>query len=133
MARIAGRNGRLYVGLASGTAAAEPIQFMDKWTITFSVGTIDVTAMGDTNLVKVAGLPDVGGDFSGYYDDATVQTYTAASDGVARRFYLYPSTSNTGQYWYGTGTFDFNVDADVKGAVAVKGKWEATSSVAKVG
>lgn len=133
MARLAGRNGRIYIGLASGSVAAEPLNFIAKWSINFTTDDYDVTAMGDTVKQYVAGLPDSGGQFSGFYDDGTVQTYTAATDGIARRFYLYPSTSNTAQYWYGTAIFDFQADADVTGAITMQGKWRPTSSVTKVG
>ena len=51
--------------------------------------------MGDQNLIRVAGLPDASGDFSGFYDTVTAQTYTAATDGLPRNFYLYPSTLGT--------------------------------------
>jgi hypothetical protein len=98
VARIHGRNGRVYMALAPfGTA--EPLNFQAKWSISFATDKAEVTALGDSNKVYVAGLPDASGDFSGFYDDGTVQTYTAATDGVARKFYLYPSTAtpaNTG-------------------------------------
>lgn len=133
MARIAGRNGRLYVGLASGTAAAESVAFLNAFTVEFATDDIEVTAFGDSNKVYVAGLPDVKGTYAGFFDDATAQTYTAALDGVARRFYLYPNNTNVGQYWFGTATFDFSVDGSVADAVKVSGNFTAASTVAKIG
>lgn len=134
MARVGGRRGRLYVGIASDTAAAEAVAYLSKWSISASVDNIDVTAMGDTNKVTVAGLPDSSGSFSGFYDDASAQTWTAASDGLARRFYLYPTTpSATGPYWFGTALFDFTAEADVAGAVTISGDFSAASAVAKIG
>lgn len=133
MARLHGRRGSLYVGLASSTAAAEQVAFLNQWSIDFSVDDADATAFGDTNKVYLAGLPDAAGSFKGFYDDATVQVYTAASDGAARRVYLYPATSNTGQYWFGTALFDFNVDVKVSGAIDVGGKFKAASAFTKVG
>ena len=134
MARVGGRRGRLYVGIASDTASAEAVAYMSKWSISSSTDTIDVTAMGDTNKVTVAGLPDSSGSFSGFYDDASAQTYTASADGLARRFYLYPTTpSVTGPYWFGTALFDFSAEADVSGAVTVSGDWSAASPVTKIG
>jgi hypothetical protein len=133
MARIHGRRGRLYVGLASDSATAEPVAFLTDWSIKFEVDKSDVTAFGDTNKVYVAGLPDSQGDFGGFYDDATVQLYTAASDGLARKFYLYPDNSSTGKYFFGTSIFDFNVDGDVNGPVKVGGSWAAASAITKVG
>ena len=54
-------------------------------------------------------------------------------DGVARKFYLYPSTSTNTQYWFGSAIFDFNVNAAVDGAVQVTGNWRASTAIAKVG
>lgn len=134
MARIHGRKGRLYVGLASDTASAEPVTFLNKWSIGFSTDNVEVTANGDTNKTYVAGLPDASGSFSGFYDDATSQTFVSATDGLARRFYLYPTTpSVTGPYWFGTALFDFNAEADVGSAVSVSGDFQAASAVAKIG
>lgn len=132
MARIHGRNGRVYMSITSG-GTAEPVAFLNSWSINFSVDKAEVTAFGDANKVYVAGLPDASGDFSGFYDDATAQTYTAATDGVARKFYLYPSTLTNGQYWWGTVLPDFEVNAGVSGAAEVKSSWNAAGPITKVG
>lgn len=133
MARIAGRRGRLYVGLASGTAAAEPVAFLNSWSINFTVTKIDVTAFGDTNKTALAGLADAKGDFAGFYDNASAQLYTAATDGAARRVYLYPDIDLNTQYFHGTAVFDFNINGAVDGSVDIAGAWEAASNFAKVG
>jgi hypothetical protein len=132
MSRIAGRNGRVYLDVAGGGNAA-PLPFQAKWSISFSTDKYDVTALGDTTKTYVAGLPDASGDFSGFYDNATAQTYTAAVDGVARKFYLYPDTTNTAQYFFGTIFADIKIDGEVGGAIAVSSSWNAASSIAKVG
>lgn len=133
MGRIAGRRGRIYMGIASDTATAEPLPFFASWSVNFQTDKIEVTAMGDNNKVYVSGLPDASGDFKGFYDDATVQTYTAAVDGLARKFYLYPSTSLNTQYFFGTVLPDFSVNASVSGAVEVSASWSASTQVVKVG
>lgn len=130
MARKHGRNGRLYVAITSG-GTAEPVSFLREWSINFSVDNIEVTAFGDSNKVYVAGLPDSSGSFAGYFDSETAQLYTAATDGVARAFYLYPDTSDA-TYWYGTGLFDFSVSTPVDGAITVSGDFQAASNVVKV-
>jgi hypothetical protein len=132
MGRIHGRSGRVYMNLASG-GTAEPIAFLNSWSINFATDKVDVTAFGDLNKVYAAGLPDASGDFAGFYDDSSVQTYTAAVDGIARKMYLYPSTANTGQYWWGTILPDFQVNGAAGGAVEVKASWNAASDIAKVG
>src|SRR5215831_7831523 len=132
MARIHGKQGVFYMGIASG-ATASPVTFMSDWSINFSLDKVEVTAMGDKNKVYVAGLPDAAGDFSGWYDDATSQTYIAATDGVARNFYLYPNTSNQLNYFFGTFFPDFSVTGGVGQAVGIKGTWAAGSIVQRYG
>lgn len=131
MARLAGRSGRLYVSITSG-GTAEPITYLNQWSINFATDNIDVTAMGDTHKVYVSSLPDCSGSYAGFYDDATAQLFTSAIDNVARKFYLYPGSS-TAQYWFGTALFDFSVSADVSGAASISGDFAAASPVAKVG
>lgn len=132
MARIHGRNGSILMNLASGGSLAQ-IAFLNTWNINFTVDKAEVTAFGDANKVYVAGLPDCQGGFDGFYDDATVQTYTAATDGVARTMALYPSTLKATQYFYGNVLPDFATSADVGGAVAVKCTWAASGAVVKFG
>jgi hypothetical protein len=85
MVRRHGRNGQVYIGVTSA-AAASPCAFQASWSINMNTDKQDVTAFGDGNKVYVAGLPDSSGDFSGFLDDATSQTYIAAVDGPARNF-----------------------------------------------
>src|SRR5687767_10137155 len=133
MARIHGRRGRIYIGVASDTASAEPIPFLNSWSLNREVDKADVTAFGDTNKVYVAGLPDASGDIGGFYDTETAQLYTAASDGLARKFYIYPDTTDTSKYFFGTAFFDFNIEASATDPASVSGSWSAASSIIKVG
>jgi len=120
------------MALTSG-GTAEPVAFQAEWAINFSTPKIDVTAFGDTNKVTVNGLPEATGTFSGFYDDATAQTYTAAIDGVARKFYLYTNTTTNTQYFFGTINVDASFSSSVSGATTVSAAWEAASVIAKVG
>jgi hypothetical protein len=132
MSRIHGRNGIAYVGIASGSLAS-PVAYLADWTVNNTVDKVDVTAMGDKFKAYVAGLPDASGDFSGWYDDATSQTYIAAVDGIARNFYLYPNTNNLLNYFFGTIFPDFSVSGGVGAAVSVKSTWAAGSIVQRYG
>ena len=132
MGRIHGRNGRVYMNIASG-GTAEPIAFLSSWSIDFSVDKQEVTAFGDGNKIYVSGLSDASGDFSGYFDDSTAQTYTAATDGIARKFYLYFDTGQTSKYWFGTILADFKVNGAVGGAAEISSSWNAASNIARVG
>ena len=131
MARLHGRAGRLYAGIASA-GTPEPITFLNSWSFDASTDDVDVTAFGDTNKTYVSGLPDFKGSFAGFYDNATAQLYTAAIDGVARKTYLYPSTSDA-IYWFGTASFDVSIETGVSDAVKISGSFVATSAFTKVG
>lgn len=133
MSRIHGRNGQVYLGVTTG-AAAQPLAFVADWTINFATAKVDVTALGDSNLIWVAGLPDATGDFTGFYDTATGQTYAAAIDGQPRNFYLYPSLiglqgANPGQYFFGIILPDFTTSGGVAAAVTFKSSWNAAGTV----
>jgi hypothetical protein len=132
MARLSAQKGALYVAIASG-GTAERIAFLTQWSMSFATGRTDVTSFDDPNMTYISGKPDASGSFSGWYDNATAQTYTAAIDGVARKFYLYPDREVASQYWFGTGLFDFEVSGQHDGAVAISGSYAAASPVAKVG
>jgi hypothetical protein len=119
----------VYVGLTNG-AAASPCTFQASWSINMVTDKQEVTAFGDSNKTYVAGLPDASGDFSGFWDDATSQTYIAATDGLARNFYLYPDTTNTpNTYWFGTILPDFSADGAIGSAVNAKCSWNAASRI----
>ena len=132
MARIHGRNGIAYVGVSTASAAS-PVAFLSDWTMNYTVAKVDVTAMGDSNLTYVAGLPDASGDFSGWYDMASSQTYIAAADGLPRNFYLYPSTLTATQYFFGQILPDFAVTGGVAAGVAIKSTWNAASAIIRYG
>lgn len=130
--RIAGRRGALYIDL-TGSGAATPVPYIKKFTFESTAETYDVTAMGDDTKVYVAGLPDASGTYEGFYDTATSQLYTAATDGLARKTYLYPDRSIPATYFWGTATYDMSLDVDSAGPVAVSGSFKAATSFAKVG
>jgi hypothetical protein len=88
----------------------------------------------DQNLIWVAGLPDASGDFTGFYDTATAQTYVSATDGQPRAFYLYPSTiaaqiGPPAQYFFGTILPDYSLTGGVTAAVSLKSTWNAASRI----
>ena len=129
MARLHGRNGVIYMGVNNASAASLLSQ-QSAWTISMTVDHQEVTAFGDGNKVYVGGLPDASGDFTGFLDDATSQTYVAATDGLPRNFYLYPNvTSDPYMYWFGTVLPDFSADGAIASAVNAKSAWVAASKV----
>jgi hypothetical protein len=129
VARHHGRNASVYLGVTNG-AAASPCAFQASWTLNKTVAKQDVTAFGDPNLTYVAGLPDSSGDFGGFWDDATSQTYSAATDGLSRTLYLYPDISNSPTvYFFGQILPDWSVDGAIGGGVNFKSTWNAAGPI----
>ena len=132
MAREHGRNGVVYMGITQSggvSAAASPVAFLSDWTLNKVTDKVEVTAFNDSNKTYVAGLPDASGDFSGWYDSGTPQTYTAAGDGIPRNFYLYPNSLVATDYFYGTIIPDFSAAGGVAAAVSIKCTWNAAGPV----
>lgn len=130
--RFHGRNARLYAAIASG-GTATPVVFLSKIDMQNTTDKADATAFGDTNKVQLAGLPNDQGSYSGFQDIAGADFYTAARDGVARKFYLYPDVQNApGTYWFGTAFFDIAFSWDVAAASATSGNWTAATDIFRV-
>lgn len=132
MARSAGRNSQIYVSITSG-GSASPLLHAATWSLNLNVDQIEVTAFGDTSKTYVAGLADGTLDFSGFLSDtAGTSLVTAAIDGVARKFYLYPFNT-TSTYFFGTGFFGTTVETDVAGAVSMTGTAMMATPVTPIG
>lgn len=132
MSKYHGRNGRVYLA-ATTSGAAVPVPSLSSWSISYSVDQVDATVFGDSTKTYLAGLPDASGSFSGFYDDTGQGLLAGALDGLSRRLYVYPTTSDTTKYFYGTVFVDADFDSDVSKAVGVSAKWKAASSVTAVG
>ena len=129
---ITGRNGQLKVDQSAGAnGSASTVANLTTFDIQQTRDKTEVTAFGDGSKVYVAGLADASGSFSGFWDSAG--GLQAVADGVARKFYIYPSTTDTTKYWFGTGTFDITVSTSVGGAVEASGSWSASTPVSYVG
>lgn len=131
--RVHGRKARLQVALDP----AQPnvyttVAFTRRWRIEFTTARTDVTAMGDDNIVELAGLSAARGTFDGFYDADSDQLYEAAADGEPRPFRIIPDFEGAATtYWQGAATFDFSVEAAVDGGVSVSGSFSATGPVTK--
>lgn len=129
---ITGRNGQLKVDQSAGAnGSASTVANLTTFDIQQTRDKTEVTAFGDGSKVYVAGLADASGSFSGFWDSAG--GLQAVADGLARKFYIYPTTTDTTKYWYGTATFDITVSTSVGGAVEVSGSWAAATPVSYVG
>lgn len=114
----------IYLALLPGQAA-QPLAFMSDWDISFTPDYADTTLLGSTNHVYTALLDQVSGDFKGFFDDATIQSYKAVMDGQPRNFYLYPDTfDDPSEYYYGSIIIgQFEVSSGIAAAASVQSTW----------
>lgn len=132
MARAHGQRGRIYVNIASG-GTAEPIAFLNKWGITGNFDKVEVTAFEDAFKAYVTGKPDGSLTYSGFMDLATQQLWTAATDGIARKVYLYPDINQATTYFFCTGFADMSFSGGTDQGLEVNGNIAPATPIARVG
>lgn len=112
----------------SGSGTAVQVTALNQWTLNMPTDVVEVSAFGDTNKQYVQGLPDITGTLSGWWDDTSDELYDASrsTDGV--KLYLYPSSSVTTKYWYGTAWADFSINTGSAQGVAISGSFRAKGS-----
>lgn len=107
---------------------------MAAWSANFNTEKIDVTSFRDANMVKVAGIPDAAGDFSGFWDNSETTLFTASRSTTGVKAYFYPDiTNNPNSYVYGPVWVDFSIAVAVSGAVTISGNWSANGEVGVYG
>ena len=132
MARSAGRYSQFYVAVTSG-GSASPLSHAGSFDVNLATDKHEVTAFGDATKVYVSGLPDGQFSVSGFATDtATTALITAALDGLARAFYIYPFNSSS-IYIFGTAFFDWQIGSEVNGAVTFSTSGAPATAVRTVG
>lgn len=127
MAKYPGRNGVVYLS-STGAGTASTVIGLTEWSINSATDKIEVTAFGDSNKTYVQGLKDLSGTFSGFWDDTETKPFAASDSSTAVKMYLYPSSSITTSYFYGTAWLDASINVGVNGAVAISGSFAAATS-----
>jgi hypothetical protein len=112
----------------TGTGDAATVVGVSAWSLDRSTDTVEVTAFGDTNKQYVQGLPDVSGDFSGFYDETETKLFTASTSADGCKIYLYPSTNALTKYAYGPAWLSVSYETGVSDAVTVSGSFVANGA-----
>jgi hypothetical protein len=128
--RLHGRNGLVYLSVHSGDAAS-PLTYLSSWAISFTHDTFDASTITDPQHRYIAGMPDVAGTFTGFLDDATSQTYIAATDGLPRNMYIYPNSRDMGQFFAGMVLPDLAVTGGEGAPVAITVNWVPSTGVTR--
>lgn len=136
MAKIHGRNGILYLAVTNG-GTASPFTYLTSFKVDAKTDRTDVTSFGDTTKTYLSGLPDSTASYDGFWDTSlgfsNHAAYKAAGDGLARKWYFYPDSTNAAQYLAGTGYWDASFDFSVQEAIKISGTFSAATPTFGVG
>ena len=111
-----------------GTSAAVLVAKLSMWSMDRTTDKLEVTSFADTNKTYVQGLPDLKGNFEGFWDDTETKPFAAAASTAAVRMYLYPSSDALTKYAYGLAWVDASIDCGVNEAVKINGEFVAAAS-----
>ncbi len=88
-----------------------------------------VTAFGDTNVQRVAGLPDFAGTISGWWNSSTTPTlFAVVLAGTVSWLRLVPDTAAPTFYFEGLANLDGSINVSASGAVSIGGSWDAAGN-----
>lgn len=126
--RIHGKAGQIKMDPAGGGALVV-LADTKAWTLDMSTDRVDVTAFGDTNKRRVAGLPDFKGTIGALWNAATSPTYFASVlSGIPVALRLIPNTADPTVYFNGLANVDGSLSVDSAGAVTWSGAWDAAGN-----
>jgi hypothetical protein len=131
MAVYHGRKGVVYLS-TTGTGAATTVLNLTDWSLDMATDTVEVTSFGDTNKTYVQGLPDISGQFSGFWNDAEDKLFQASASADGCKIYLYPSSDAPSKYFYGPAWLSVNITNSVSDATKItasfvaNGTWKRT-------
>lgn len=126
MARYHGRSGRVMLS-TTGTGNAVTTT-LAGWTLNRTTDRVETTSFGDLNKQYVQGLPDLQGNFNGFFDSADDRVFDAAESADGSKLYLYVSTDALSIYFYGPAWIDASIEVPVAGAVTINGTFAANGS-----
>lgn len=132
--RIHGKHGQVKIDPTGGATAVVQAD-MNAWTLDASKDRVDVTAFGDTNKQRVAGLPDYSGTLSAWYEKtSSLAFFDIVFGDVAPTLQLIPDSLDPTNFFEGKANIDGSINCSATGAVSISGKWDAAGPwVAPVG
>lgn len=129
MARIHGNRGQVKMDPAGGSTLVT-VASLNEWNLDLAKDRVDVTCFGDTNKVKVTGLPDYSGTFGGFWDASTTPAaiFDVIFGTVAPMLALIPDTLAPTFLFKGLANLDGNIKVSATGAVSIGGKFDAAGA-----
>lgn len=129
MARQHGYKGQVLIDPAGGTTYVQ-VASVKSFTFGATRERVIATAFGDTNIVRLQGLPDYSGDLGFLWDPDTTPTqlFDVILGDIAVGLKLVPSTLTSSAYFSGPAYLDGSISVDVNGAIEGTGSWVAAGS-----
>lgn len=112
-------------GTPSSPAGLQALLSIDKFKLSLKTDKVDVTCFGDTNKVKVPGLPDVSGTFGGFWNSDEHALMAASQAITPGLLELIPHTSESSETFSGLAYLDADIDTGVSGAPTMTGTFVA--------
>lgn len=128
--RLHGKNGRIQMDPLGGTALVT-LGDMSDWSLDMSTGRTVTTAFSDTNVRRVAGLPDFAGTLGAWFNALTTSSpayFAAVLAGIPVTLRLIPNINDPTVYFQGLSNVDGGMSVSATGAVSIKGKWDAAGN-----
>lgn len=126
--RLHGKRGSVMIDVAGGTSYVT-LADVNAWTLDMSTDRVVVAAFGDTNMQRVAGLPDFSGTLGAWWNAATSPAYFAAVlAGTPVGLKLIENTNDATVFHSGLANIDGSISVSATGAVSWTGKWDAASN-----
>lgn len=127
MAAYHGKRGVVYIS-TTGSGAATLVLKLTDWAIDMKTDTVEVTSLGDVNKTYVQGLPDISGNFSGFWDDTEDKLFQASESADGCKIYIYPSADAPTKYFYGPAWLSVSASGSVSDAVKTTANFVANGA-----
>ena len=127
--RIHGKRGAVEMDETSPFATHTPVADISAFTLNLTTEKVPVTAFGDTNVVKVTGLPDFAGTLAGWWnEDTTPRIFDVVLAGLPVGLKLIPDSASPTFHFLGLAYIDGSIDVSATGAVSFAGTWDAADN-----
>lgn len=126
--RLHGKNGQVQWDPLGGSSLVT-LADINGWSLNATKDKQDATAFGDTNKVKVVGLPEYSGNFNARYArDSTPAIFAAVLGSTPVTLRLLPDSTQPTYYYQGLANLDGTIDVANDGVVTFQGTWDAAAS-----
>lgn len=128
--RLHGKSGQIKMDPLGGSALVT-LADANNWTLDMSTDRAVVTAFGDTNVRRVAGLPDYSGAIGLWWNAVATSSpkyFAAVLAGIPVTLRLIPNTNDPTVYFQGLANVDGGLNVSATGAISSSGKWDAAGN-----